>query len=77
MTLQSSSPKCPHCEFTVFNNRYPKCEKCGIQLPESMVLTKEELNAVLTRERAEAEAAALAKKPTDSRHDAPDSSELD
>jgi tRNA(Ile2) C34 agmatinyltransferase TiaS len=67
MTYVSNPPKCPHCGFTVFTNRYPKCEKCGVQLPADMVLSKEELDAVLTRETAEADATSLAKQNTGTR----------
>jgi hypothetical protein len=51
MTSEPRTPRCPYCGFTVFNSRYPKCEKCGEHLPGNMVLSKEELVVVLERER--------------------------
>ena len=54
MSDVSSSPKCPHCGFTVFTNRYPKCEGCGQQLPSSMVLSKQEFEALMEKERIQA-----------------------
>ena len=50
----NATPKCPHCGFTVFTNRYPKCEKCGQLLPAGMVLSMQDLDAVLEKERKEA-----------------------
>ena len=35
----STAPACPACGFRVFNRRYPKCESCGAELPESIVYT--------------------------------------
>jgi len=55
VSAEYRTPRCPYCGFTVFNPRYPKCEKCGEQLPESMVLSKEALTAVLEQERRERE----------------------
>ena len=55
MPDRSSTPRCPYCGFTVFTNRYPKCERCNRQLPSDMVLSKVELDAVLAREREERE----------------------
>ncbi len=55
MTSEPRTPRCPYCGFTVFNSRYPKCEKCGEQLPSNMVLSKEELAAVLEQERRQRE----------------------
>lgn len=53
MSEVSATPKCPSCGFTVFTNRYPKCEKCGQALPTELVLSKSELDAVLEKERVE------------------------
>ena len=50
----SATPKCPHCGFTVFANRYPKCEKCGHPLPVGLVLSKQDRDAVMEKERLEA-----------------------
>lgn len=30
---------CPSCGFRVFNRRYSKCEHCGRDLPQEMLLT--------------------------------------
>ena len=51
MLDRASTPRCPYCGFTVFTNRYPKCERCHRQLPSD--LSKAELDAVLARERDE------------------------
>jgi len=45
-------PSCPSCSKTIFNKRYPKCEFCGVVLPEGHALTTEERNRVLKQERA-------------------------
>ena len=55
MSAESRTPSCPYCGFTVFNPRYPKCEKCGEQLPESVVHSKEAVAALLEQERRERE----------------------
>jgi len=55
MSAESRTPRCPYCGFTVFNSRYPKCEKCGEHLPDNMVLSKEALAALLDQERRERE----------------------
>jgi len=47
------APSCPKCGFRVFNRRYPKCERCGAALPESIVYSAEELAALRERERKE------------------------
>jgi len=47
------TPRCPQCGFTVFTRRYPDCERCGVPLPAGMVLTRDELEALWARERAE------------------------
>lgn len=60
MPNPATTPRCPHCGFSVFNNRYPKCEKCGVQLPSSLVLSREELRAFLADESQEAIQAAKA-----------------
>ena len=57
-----SENKCPECGFGIFNRRYAKCEKCGIALPESMAMSRQELHAVQERERQEDELAAELKK---------------
>jgi hypothetical protein len=43
--------KCPACGFTVFNRRYPTCERCKAALPAGMAHSAWEL-AALTRHRA-------------------------
>ena len=30
---------CPSCGFRVFNRRYSKCERCGRELPQDLLLT--------------------------------------
>jgi len=55
MSDQPSTPRCPYCGFTIFTNRYPKCERCDRQLPSDMVLSRVKLEALLAREREERE----------------------
>ena len=43
-------PTCPACGFRVFNRRYPKCESCGIELPESIAYTATERSALVAAE---------------------------
>ncbi len=43
----STAPVCPACGFRVFNRRYPKCESCGAELPQSIVYTPVERHALL------------------------------
>jgi tRNA(Ile2) C34 agmatinyltransferase TiaS len=43
-------PTCPACGFRVFNRRYPKCESCGTELPESIVYTTTERSALVAAE---------------------------
>ncbi len=43
----STAPACPACGFRVFNRRYPKCESCGVTLPESIAYTDVERHALL------------------------------
>jgi len=45
-----SAPHCPRCGFTVFNRRYPKCEKCGEPLPDDLVLSKEQVASLQAQE---------------------------
>jgi len=54
------APSCPSCGKTIFNKRYPKCEFCGAALPEGLALTTEQRNAIITKERDEADRAWLA-----------------
>jgi hypothetical protein len=37
---------CRGCGFHVFNRRYPRCESCGIPLPESLMLSSAELEVL-------------------------------
>ena len=53
MPTEQSAPKCPHCGFTVYNKRYPKCERCGNELPSDMVISRKELKETLEREGIE------------------------
>lgn len=42
---------CPECGFHVFNRRYPKCERCELDLPASLLYSKEERRAMLEAEK--------------------------
>ena len=33
---------CPACGFRIFNRRYPRCEACGQELPQALLLGPEE-----------------------------------
>ena len=57
-----SEQKCPACGFPVFNRRYAKCEKCGIALPETLAMSRQELRDIRERERQEDESAAELKR---------------
>ena len=37
---------CPACGFQIFNRRYPHCESCGAALPESLLLSSAEREAL-------------------------------
>jgi hypothetical protein len=37
---------CPSCGFHVYNRRYPKCESCGAALPEALLLSPAEREAL-------------------------------
>jgi len=41
------APTCPACGFRVFNRRCPKCESCGAELPECLVYSSSERQALL------------------------------
>jgi len=47
-------PRCPECGFQVFNRRYPKCESCGAELPETIVYTPVERHALLVADEERA-----------------------
>ena len=34
--------QCPSCGFTIFNRRYPKCERCGSPIPDVFKYTAEQ-----------------------------------
>ena len=45
---------CPECSRTIFNRRNKRCEFCGAVLPESLLLTRAEMDAI-DHERYEAD----------------------
>jgi len=53
-TNTSPNPVCPQCGFRVLNRRYPKCESCGIELPEPLVYSAAERAALMAKEDLEA-----------------------
>lgn len=57
-----SEQNCPACGFPILNRRYAKCEKCGITLPETIVMSRQELRDIRERERQEDELAAELKR---------------
>lgn len=54
--MDKTPPRCPACGFAVFNRRYPKCESCGEALPDTVVYSPSERDA-LRKADEEAEAA--------------------
>ncbi|MFZ6871860.1 hypothetical protein ACO0LF_07345 [Undibacterium sp. Di27W] len=76
MSLQKPAV-CPECGFGIFNRRYPKCEKCGIALPDTLVMPKPELLAIQKRERQEEELTAELKKQLARRESRPQSGDSD
>jgi len=65
-----SSLKCSSCGFSVFNRRYPKCERCGALLPQGVAYSSEEVAALRKREKGEEIARrADAKPPSPSGND--------
>jgi hypothetical protein len=48
------APTCPACGFRVFNRRYPKCESCGAELPESIVYSAVERYTLLVADEERA-----------------------
>ncbi len=47
-----AGPHCPACGFHVFNRRYPKCESCGAELPDTIAYTAQERHALLEADDA-------------------------
>ena len=41
-----AAPTCPNCQFAIFNRRYPRCESCGMELPESLVYSPAQRHAL-------------------------------
>ena len=62
----AAAPTCPECGFRVFNRRYPKCESCGVDLPESIVYSPTERHALLAAEEERSLEKARNEKPVDS-----------
>ena len=52
MSPQASALRCPHCTFTIYNRRYPKCEHCGGQLPSALLLHHPEKRRIQENEIA-------------------------
>ena len=49
-----AGPHCPACGFRVFNRRWPKCESCGAELPETIAYSPSQRHSLI---EADAEAA--------------------
>ena len=47
---KTSPPVCPKCQFKVFNRRYPKCESCGTLLPDTLIYSAAERDAMQRQE---------------------------
>ena len=60
----STPPSCPNCGFAVFNRRYPRCESCGVDLPETLVYTPAERRALLAADEERAAARAREQHPS-------------
>jgi hypothetical protein len=61
----AAAPTCPACGFRVFNRRYPKCESCGAELPESIVYSPVERHSLLAAEEQRAIEKALNERPAE------------
>jgi hypothetical protein len=46
-----ANPTCPQCGFRIFNRRYPRCEGCGANLPDSLIYSDAEIAAMQAQER--------------------------
>jgi hypothetical protein len=55
-------PCCPVCGFEVFNRRYPRCESCGTELPETIVYSPDERLTLQTEDDERAAAVAEAQR---------------
>ncbi|ABM35684.1 hypothetical protein [Polaromonas naphthalenivorans] len=60
----SSSLRCSSCGFSVFNRRYPNCERCGAQLPQDVAYSREEVAALRKRDMDEELARQAEKRPS-------------
>ena len=38
--------QCPSCGFTIFNRRYPKCERCGLPIPDTFKYSNEQIQEI-------------------------------
>ena len=59
-----AGPHCPACGFRVFNRRYPKCESCGVELPEDIAYSASERHAIIEGEESLARAVARQQRPS-------------
>jgi hypothetical protein len=53
--METEPPRCPVCNFLIFNRRYPKCESCGAELPAQLVYSEAELEALRKSEAEQLE----------------------
>jgi ribosomal protein L37E len=44
--MEKAPLRCPACGFAVFNRRYPKCESCGAALPDTVIYSASERDAL-------------------------------
>ncbi len=44
-SANASRYQCPACGFLIHNRGYPKCERCGGELPSHLLLSKEDRDA--------------------------------
>ena len=47
-----TAPVCPACGFRIFNRRFPRCESCNAELPDSLVYDNVERHALLAADEA-------------------------
>lgn len=59
-----AGPHCPACGFRVFNRRYPRCESCGTELPETLVYSPTERHALIQADEETAREVARQERPT-------------
>lgn len=53
MSTQAPDLRCPVCSFPIYNRLVANCEKCGLELPETLVHPRGERDALKRQYAAE------------------------